>query len=86
MTPERIPEEEYQKQIVEKCEQNHIWLNKAVYLSPTNDAKIKLADMILAKLNHKSTQIPASGITCETDTVRELAELTPMLYLSVNWS
>ena len=86
MTPERIPEEEYQKQIVENCEQNHIWLNKAVYLFPTDEAKIKLADMILAKLNHKSTQIPASGITCETDVVRELAELTPMLYLSVNWS
>lgn len=83
---DRISPEQYQKMVLEKCEKNHIWLNKMNYLCPTDDEKLKLADIILEKLNCKSTQIPSEGITSDCETIRELAELTPILYLKVNWS
>ena len=86
MIPERVTKEQYQEMLFKKCEDNHIWLNKMVYILPSDDDKIKLADMILDKLQQKSTQIPSDGITSEIDVVRELAILTPVLYLKVNWS
>ena len=86
-TPEQISEKEYAKMILQKCEDNHIWLNKLTYLiNPTDEQKIQLANLVLDKLRCKETQIPSHGITDEHDVVRELAELTPTLYLRVNWS
>jgi hypothetical protein len=85
-SPEQISERVYTKRILKKLEDNHIWLNKLVYFNPTDEQKIKLAEMILDKLQEKSTQIPSHGITSEFRTIRELAELTPELYLRVNWS
>jgi len=85
--PEKIPKEKYQEMVNEKLEHNHIWLNKMVYfIHPTDEEKIRLADMILYKLNTRSTQIPADGITDDSELMREMAVLTPMLYLRVNWS
>lgn len=86
-TPEKIPELRYNEMALEKCEENHIWLNKVVYgIHPSDQDKIKLADIILKKLHNKSTQIPSHGITSDMDVMRELAELTPELYLRINWS
>jgi len=86
-TPEKMSESDYVKLAMEKCDSNHIWLNKMVYyIRPSNEDKIKLADMILDKLKAKSTQIPSGGITSDSELMREMAELTPVLYLRVNWS
>ena len=84
--PEKIPEDCYTKMMIEKCEENHIWLNKLSYLNADDAQKIHLANIILEKLNCKSTQLPDRGITDDLDVIRELAELTPILYLSINWS
>jgi hypothetical protein len=86
MTPARMSVGEYKKLALKKCEDNHIWLNKMMYMFPTDEQKIKLADAILEKLKTKSTQIPGESITDNTEVGRELAELTPVLYLKVNWS
>ena len=84
---EKITEEEYNQKVIKMCEKNHIWLNKMTYfISPTVEQKIALADMILEKLNTKSCLLPSNGITVDHEKVRELAELTPILYLSINWS
>jgi len=86
-TPAKMSESDYVKLAMEKSDSNHIWLNKMVYyISPSDADKIKLADMILDKLKTKSTQIPAEGITSDSELMREMAELTPILYLRVNWS
>lgn len=82
----KISKRAYERLILKKCEDNRIWLNKMTYISPTDEQKIKLADAILDKLNCKTTQIPSVGITDNDEKIRDLAELTPMLYLRVNWS
>ena len=82
----QISKEDYKELVLKKCESNHIWINKRTYLFPSDDQKIQLADMILEKLKNKSTQIPSEAITSESELMRELAELTPILYLKVNWS
>ena len=82
----RMTESNYTKLVIEKTRDNHIWLNKMHYRFASDEQKIKLANMILDKLNTKSTQIPGHGITDECEGMRELAELTPTLYLSINWS
>lgn len=84
--PVQISEEDYKKLVFEKLKNNHIWLNKMAYLSPTILQKIQLADMILEKLQNQSTQIPPDNITSDNEGMRELAQLTPILYLRINWS
>lgn len=86
-TPEKIPEDKYKEMVLEKCEENHIWLNRMVYgIHPTDDQKIKLADQIIKKLHDKSSQIPSHEITSDNVSMREFAKLTPCLYMRVNWS
>jgi DNA-directed RNA polymerase subunit H (RpoH/RPB5) len=84
--PEQISEEDYKKSVLEKLEQNHIWLNKMIYLSPSDEQKILLAESVLDKLRQASTQLPSECITSDDEVMRELAQLTPILYLKVNWS
>lgn len=84
--PERLTDLEYTQQILKKCKDNHIWLNKAQYMFPSDEQKLKLADAILDKLRCSCSQLPSEGITDECDGMRELAALTPILYLTVNWS
>jgi len=84
--PVQILDEEYTKLVIQKCEENHIWLNKLIYLYPSDEQKIKLAESILDKLKDKSTQIPSDLITSESEVMREMAVLIPVLYLRVNWS
>jgi hypothetical protein len=84
--PPKMSANEYNKLALKKCEDNHIWLNKMTYLFPSDEQKIKLADTILEKLKQKETQIPQHSITDEDEGMRELAELTPVLYLTINWS
>lgn len=81
MVVERITKLDYQKLVVKKCEDNHLWINKMTYISPTDEQKIALANVILQKLQTKETQIPSRGVTDECEGMRELAELTPMLYM-----
>lgn len=83
---EKMNEEDYKNLAFKKCNDNHIWLNKMTYIIPSDEDKIRLADLILEKLRTKTTQIPAEGITSDSDHMRELAELTPVLFLKVNWS
>lgn len=86
-TPNKMSKADYQNLVVKKCEDNHLWINKMTYIfSPTDEQKIALANIILEKLQMKSTQIPSRGITDDCEGMREMAELTPMLYMSINWS
>ena len=86
MIPERISEKDYLNLVLRKCKENHISLNEMRYLEPTDEQKIKLANIILQKLRCSSTQIPYEGITSDSESFRELAALTPVLYLTVSWS
>jgi hypothetical protein len=84
--PKKMAQREYERRVIKKCEDNHIWLNKMTYLYPSQEEKIKLADTILEKLMCKSSQLPSEGIVDEDASMRKLAVLTPVLYLKVNWS
>jgi len=81
-----MTEEEYNKQVVLKAKENHIWLNAISCIRPTPEFKMQIGENVLAMLNCKDRLVPASGITDELDVMRELAELTPVLYLTINKS
>lgn len=85
-TPERMTEEEYALKATQRAKDNHIWLNAFSCISPTPEFKMKIGEMVLDKLNSKDCLMPSSGITSDLDVMRELAELTPVLYIKINKS
>lgn len=81
-----MKEREYNKKIIEKVGENHIWLNALTCVKPTQEFKIHLAETILKFLEQKERTIPAEYVTSKDKNLQELAKLTPMLYLSINKS
>lgn len=79
-------EAEYKELAYQKANDNHIWLNAMNCINPTDEFKIKLADMILEKLNFESCLIPGSSIISDDETLKKLGELTPILFLRINKS
>lgn len=65
---------------------NHLWVNAFLCVNPTTELKIQIGEWVLNNLKDKENLLPSSSITSEDKTVRELAELTPVLYLSVTKS
>lgn len=60
----------------QKADENHLWLNALDYLLyPTDEQKIKLADMILAMLKDHDRTLPDPELP-----------YTRFLYLSINAS
>lgn len=82
----KITKQKYNKMVFEKAEENHLWLNAFACLNPTDKLKMEIGEWVIAKLKDPENLIPSSSITDDSEIVREIAELTPVLYLSVNKS
>ena len=72
--------------VIGKLKDNSISLNAMHCIKPTDEFKMRLADTILEILKDKKRLLPQSGITSDNENIRELAELTPILYLEINQS
>ena len=83
--PDKISKQKYQKMVYEKAKKNHIWINAFDCIHPSDELKKHVGEVVLHMLNCRET-IPSDGITSANETVRELAVLTPILYISVNKS
>lgn len=77
---------DYANQVLEKVSQNHLWLNAFSCINPSNDFKRSIGEWVLSQIKVPENLLPSSGITDKNKTIRELAELTPVLYVSINKS
>lgn len=82
----KITKQEYDKRVSEMAQSNHMWLNALACIHPTQDLKIQIGEWVLKLLNDKENLLSSSGIESANKTIREVAELTPILYLSINKS
>lgn len=82
----KLTQEEYDKLTADTARSNHLWVNAFQLIHPTDELKQQIGEYIISLLKDKDNLLPSNGITSENQTVRELAELTPMLYVSVNAS
>lgn len=69
------------REIAAMAETNHIWLNAFSCIKPTPEFCESVGRTVLAWLDQKDNLMPAGA-----DHESEMAQLTPMLYLSVNKS
>ncbi len=83
---ERVDKTDYAVMAYQKANENHLWINAFHCINPSDDLKIEIGEWVLRKLKEKENLIPSSLITDENETAREIGELTPILYLSVNKS
>lgn len=80
------------EQVLQAVADNHIWLNAFDCINPTPKFCEDLGRDILAMLSGRERLLPKfnPGLAHETEAVREalndMANLTPMLYLSINKS
>ncbi len=65
---------------------NHLWINAFDCIRLTDELKIKIGEWVLKGLNTKENLMPSESITSDNQISRELAEMTQILYLSVNKS
>lgn len=78
--------------VIKSVEDNHIWLNAFQCSNPTPEFCEEIGRMILQKLSSTSNLVPKynGDISGESalvqKTLNELAQLTPVLYLSINKS
>lgn len=79
-------EREWEKKLINKVKENHIWINAFHCINPTDEFKIHLAEKILQKLNNKDCLMCDSSITSDNKNIREISKLTPILFLSINKS
>lgn len=82
----KISKQEYLQMVFDQADSNHLWLNAFECIRPTDELKMKIGEWVLRKLNNKENLIPSDAITSDSEVSRELAELTPMLYLRINKS
>lgn len=77
---------QWNKKVLQMCESNHIWLNAFHCINPTPKFCEQLGRSIIEKLKDKENLIPSSLITSDAEPAREIAKLTPILYMSINKS
>lgn len=78
--------QEYDKKALQAAKDNHIWLNAMNCVRPTDEFLISIGKTILSKLSKRDNLMPSDGITSNNESIRELAKLTPILYMSINKS
>lgn len=83
---EKIKQEDYNAQVFTKTKENHLWISAFRCIRPTDELKISIGEWVLDLLKDQESLLPAEYITSDNQTMRELAGLTPILYLSVNKS
>lgn len=76
----------YAEKVLTMSEGNHMWISAFRCIRPSDELKLEIGTWVLKLLNDKENLLPSSSITSDNETVRELAELTQMLYISVNKS
>lgn len=84
LTFKTMSKEEYKKQVIEKVQINRLSLNSLQCINPSNEFKIKLAELILAMLDDREKLLP-DGIITES-IGEEIANKIPTLYLSISKS
>jgi len=76
----------WSKKVLQKAQENHIWLNAFDCVRPTPAFCESLGRSIINKLRDEENLIPMSGITSDVEAMREIAKLTPIMYMSINKS
>ena len=78
------------EQVIEMVESNSIWLNAFHCINPTDEFLIGIGRSVINMLSKRENLLPKyldDRAESETDTsILKLAELTPILYLSINKS
>jgi hypothetical protein len=83
---DKMTQEDYNKKAAEMAKSNHMWISAFACINPTDELKTQIGAWVLKLLRDEDNLMPSESITSENKTVRELAELTPVLYLMVNKS
>lgn len=73
--------------VFKKATENHLWLNAFACINPTPEYCEQIGRIIIEKLNDKEQLIPSYFQGAKNNKhIATLAELTPVLYLSINKS
>ena len=83
---EKMTDKEYKKKVFKRLSENHIWVNSLFCIHPSDELKMKIGEQVLDMLNYSDGLLPSETITSEDKTMRDLANLKPILYLRVNKS
>jgi hypothetical protein len=79
-----MTEEEYKTKVYDKVSENHIWLNAFACINPSSEFCEKLGRDIIQMLKEKDRLI--HSYYGDSEVLKTLAELTPILYLRINKS
>lgn len=74
------------EQILEKVQQNHIWINAFTLIRPSDEVAKSIGYAIINMLKDKDNLLPAYYGEDASEKLEELAKLTPELYLRINAS
>lgn len=69
------------REIADAACANHVWLNAMSCIRPTDELKMQIGEQVLRWLDEKDNLLPSRA-----DHESDLAQLTPVLYLSINKS
>lgn len=79
-----MTKEEYKEKVIEKIQDNHFSLNALYCINPSDEFKIKLANLILTMFNNPDNLLPDGIITEPLG--EKIANKIPTLYLSISKS
>ena len=74
------------EQIIEKVQQNHIWINAFSLVRPNDETAKAIGYEIIRMLKDRDNLLPAHFGEDASEQLEELAKLTPELYLRINAS
>jgi len=78
--------------VIKAVSDNHIWINAFSLINPSDETALSVGRSVIAMLQDKPRLLPkytASASELDADgkrVMQKMAELTPMLYMSVNAS
>lgn len=76
---------DYERQVIESAEKNHIWLNAFACIRPSDEFLIGIGRQVLDMLEQKENLIYPHQDS-EIEAMRSIGKLTPELILRVNKS
>ncbi len=69
------------REIAASATANHMWLNAMSCIRPTDELKMQIGEQVLHWLSEKGNLLPSGA-----DHESKMAQLTPVLYCSINKS
>ena len=70
--------------VIAAVKENHMWINAFALVNPTDELALGIGRDVIAWLQNRENLLPK--YVGENEALAELAELTPMLYMSINAS